>query len=114
MHVLVTLLVILSTANHYLLDAVAAFVLVLAADRVAGAIHPDDEHEVVASADAFFLHVEESGDPTDFDAPAWTATWLDRPLPALGGRKPADFMDTAEGQQLVSNLIARMQSGAYA
>ena len=62
-HVLVTLLVILSTANHYLLDAVAAFVLVLVADRVAGAIHPDDEHEVVASADAFFLHVEESGDP---------------------------------------------------
>ncbi|WGL53020.1 phosphatase PAP2 family protein [Nocardioides sp. BP30] len=62
-HVLVTLLVIMSTANHYLLDAVAAFVLVWAADRVAGLIHPADEHEIVASADAFFLHVEETGAP---------------------------------------------------
>lgn len=63
LHVLVTLLVIMSTANHYLLDAVAAFVLVWAADRVAGLIHPADEHEIVASADAFFLHVEETGAP---------------------------------------------------
>lgn len=62
-HVLVTLLVIMATANHYLLDAVAAFVLVWAADRVATALHREDRHELVASADAFFLHVEEYGDP---------------------------------------------------
>jgi hypothetical protein len=63
LHVLITLFVIMSTANHYLLDAVAAFVLVWAADRIAGLIHPDDEDAIVASADAFFLHVEETGDP---------------------------------------------------
>ena len=36
------------------------------------------------------------------------------PSPALGGDKPADYMDTIEGQRIVSNLLAMMQSGAYA
>ncbi len=35
-------------------------------------------------------------------------------MAALGGKRPADLMDTAEGQAIVSNLVARMQSGAYA
>lgn len=58
--------------------------------------------------------IEQSGDPRGFDPAKWVADWLDRPLPALGGRCPADYMDTAEGQELVSNLLAKMQSGAYA
>ena len=58
--------------------------------------------------------VEQSGDPSGFDPAKWVADWLDRPLPALGGRCPADYMDTAEGQELVSSLLAKMQSGAYA
>ena len=62
-HVLVTLFVILATANHYLLDAVAAAVIVVAADRVALRIHPPWEGSLVPSADAFFLHVEDGGDP---------------------------------------------------
>ena len=61
LHVLVTVLVIMSTANHYLLDAVAAFVLVWAADRVSRLIFPTAA--IVGSADAFFLHVEQYGDP---------------------------------------------------
>jgi hypothetical protein len=62
-HVLVTLVVILSTANHYLLDAVAAFALVVVADRVALWMHPPWEGAIVPAPDAFFLHVEEAGDP---------------------------------------------------
>lgn len=58
--------------------------------------------------------VAESGDPEDFDAPAWVARWLHRPLPAFGGMQPAEFMDTAEGQSLVSTTVACMQTGAYA
>lgn len=57
--------------------------------------------------------VAESGDPKGFDAAAWVAQWLDSPLPALGGQKPAAFMDTADGQALVSTLVTRMQTGAY-
>lgn len=58
--------------------------------------------------------VEAGGAPEGFDAAQWVSGWLERPLPALGGRRPAELMDTAEGQQLVAGLVARMQSGAYA
>jgi len=58
--------------------------------------------------------VRESGDPTGFDAAAWMASWLEQPLTALGGRKPAELMDTSAGQGIVSQLLARSQSGAYA
>lgn len=56
----------------------------------------------------------ESGDGSDFSAAGWLATWLEQPLPALGNEKPADFMDTIEGQRLVAGMLAQMQSGAYA
>lgn len=58
--------------------------------------------------------IEESGDPEGFDARAWIARWLTEPLPAFGGTRPADLMDTMEGQALVSAALARIQSGAYA
>ena len=58
--------------------------------------------------------VAESGRPQGFDAGAWVSNWLDQPVPALGGRRPAELMDTPEGQGIVSRLVAQMQSGAYA
>lgn len=61
----------------------------------------------------------ESGDPDDpalasFDAARWVAGFLDRPHPALGGRKPGEVMDTVDGRAVVSDLVAQLQSGAYA
>ncbi len=58
--------------------------------------------------------IAQSGDPIGFDAAKWLCEWLERPLPAFDGRRPAEFMDTTEGQHLVASLIAKMQSGAYA
>lgn len=58
--------------------------------------------------------VDESGDPSGFDPREWTARWLSEPLPALGGARPLDMMDTMEGQSLVAETLARIQSGAYA
>jgi len=58
--------------------------------------------------------VAESGDPEGFDAAKWTAEWLEEPNEALGGRRPGDFLDTADGRALVGGLVAQMQSGAYA
>jgi putative toxin-antitoxin system antitoxin component (TIGR02293 family) len=57
--------------------------------------------------------VEESGRSEGFDAAVWVAQWLERPLPALGGQRPAELMDTPDGQSLVAEIAARMQSGAY-
>ena len=58
--------------------------------------------------------IQESGNPEGFDAAAWMSRWLNNPVPALGGARPIDLMDTMEGQALVSTTLAQMQSGAYA
>jgi putative toxin-antitoxin system antitoxin component (TIGR02293 family) len=58
--------------------------------------------------------VRESGNPEGFDAPAWLSNWISAPVPALGGARPLDLMDTMTGQALVSQVLAQMQSGAYA
>jgi hypothetical protein len=58
--------------------------------------------------------VEQSGDPTDFDAARWVGGWLVKPLPALAGATPASYMGTFEGQKLVAELLSMSQSGAYA
>ncbi len=58
--------------------------------------------------------VEESGDATGFDSAAWMARWLTEPLPALGGARPVELMDTMEGQALVSTALSQVQSGTYA
>jgi putative toxin-antitoxin system antitoxin component (TIGR02293 family) len=57
--------------------------------------------------------VEESGGLENFDAARWMAAWFDRPLPALGGRHPAEFMDTAIGRALISDILKQQQSAAY-
>jgi len=61
-HVLVTLWVIVATANHFVLDAVAAFVFVWVSLTAAGK-RPDAAGRVVPAPDAFFLHAERPGAP---------------------------------------------------
>lgn len=58
--------------------------------------------------------VEESGDSDGFDATQWLSRWLREPLSALGGEKPLSLLDTMEGQSLVADTLAKVQSGAYA
>ncbi len=58
--------------------------------------------------------LERSGDPKDFDVARWLGEWLELPVPALGGGKPADYMSTLTGQELVSNLIVQAQAGVFA
>ena len=57
--------------------------------------------------------VRQSGEPIGFDAAAWLSRWLSEPLPALGGTRPVDLLISAEGEARVSDILARMQSGAY-
>jgi putative toxin-antitoxin system antitoxin component (TIGR02293 family) len=58
--------------------------------------------------------VNESGSQKRFDAAAWMSVWIDQPIPALGGKAPAEFMDTVDGRGLISNLLSQQQSGTYA
>jgi putative toxin-antitoxin system antitoxin component (TIGR02293 family) len=65
---------------------------------------------LVGQADSI---VRESGVAAGFSAAEWVAAWLQRPHPALGGKRPGELMDTADGRELVTDLLARQQSGAY-
>lgn len=58
--------------------------------------------------------IAESGNAQGFDAPEWLSRWLREPLTALGGTPPMALLDTMEGQAMVSEALARIQTGAYA
>jgi putative toxin-antitoxin system antitoxin component (TIGR02293 family) len=85
--------------------------------RLSKLLNPDESERVVGIArlvgQAQSL-VKESGRQEEFDAATWVSAWLDRPLPALGGKPPGEFMDTADGRMLVADLLSQEQSGAYA
>jgi putative toxin-antitoxin system antitoxin component (TIGR02293 family) len=86
-------------------------------ERDGSALSRDESERVLGVQTLIHLvqtMVEQSGIPDGFDAPRWVSTWLAQPLPALGGAAPASYMDTFEGQKLVSELLAMSQSGAYA
>lgn len=48
-----------------------------------------------------------------FDAAAWLGEWIERPQPALGGRKPAEMLKTPTGIKVVARLLGSLESGAY-
>ena len=48
-----------------------------------------------------------------FDAAKWLGQWIERPQPSLGGRKPADLLDTPTGVEVVARLLGSIESGAY-
>jgi putative toxin-antitoxin system antitoxin component (TIGR02293 family) len=48
-----------------------------------------------------------------FDATKWLGQWIERPQAALGGRKPADLLDTPTGVEMVARLLGSVESGAY-
>jgi len=50
---------------------------------------------------------------SDFDPAKWLGQWLERPQPALGGRKPAALIDTPTGLEVVARLLGAIESGAY-
>lgn len=52
-------------------------------------------------------------DTSAFNAAEWLGRWVMQPQPALGGRRPADILDTATGQNTVLRLLGSFESGAY-
>ena len=82
-----------------------------------GTLSPEESERIVGFAKLLGqleAMVQDGGNPTGFDAWTWMARWLTEPLPAFGGARPADLMDTMEGQSLVSGALAKIQGGAYA
>lgn len=54
-----------------------------------------------------------TADVSDFDVGKWLGLWIERPQPALGGKRPAEFLDTPTGVEVVSRVLGAIESGAY-
>ncbi len=48
-----------------------------------------------------------------FEVAPWLGEWIETPQPALGGRKPADLLDTPSGLDAVMRVLGALESGAY-
>jgi uncharacterized protein (DUF2384 family) len=55
----------------------------------------------------------ESGDGENFDVDKWVYNWIHSPIPALGGRCPIEFLHNDSDYKIISEMISRMQTGAY-
>jgi putative toxin-antitoxin system antitoxin component (TIGR02293 family) len=61
--------------------------------------------EIVANSTAPEAHA--------FDATRWLGRWIERPQPALGGRKPADLLDSPTGVEVVARLLGSIESSTF-
>lgn len=71
-------------------------------------LDPDDSQKLVRLARATLLaeHVLESA--------ARARAWLQEPVPALGGERPVDLLDTDEGARAVEETLLRLEFGFFA
>jgi uncharacterized protein (DUF2384 family) len=58
--------------------------------------------------------IAESGNAEKFDAGRWLGKWIDQPLPALGGRRPAEYLGDSAGREWISQLLRQIQAGVFA
>ena len=61
--------------------------------------------------------LDDSGDRQaigTFELDGWLAGWLRQPLPALGGRTPAEMLRNPEGIRAVEQVLERMRGGLAA
>ena len=57
--------------------------------------------------------MRQSGNEEQFDDAAWVDRWLRRPNHALGGAAPELYINTPEGEALLTRLIGAMAAGSY-
>ena len=48
-----------------------------------------------------------------FDTTAWLEHWIQRPQPALGGRKPIELLDSEGGFESVARVLGACASGSF-
>jgi len=76
-------------------------------------MHPEVSMNNDAEQLAKFL-IEVTAEATRvFESEEKAVEWLRQPCPALGGIKPIELLKTAEGAQLVLDIIGRIEHGVY-
>lgn len=69
--------------------------------------------DLINKVEDMLLTAGNNEEARDFDVVKWVGTWIQRPQPALGGKAPADLMDTPTGRASVMKVLGAIQSGAY-
>ena len=57
--------------------------------------------------------VNESGEPTGFDARSWLGHWLTGVVTALGDRRPLDVLNEPGGLEVLRSLLLQAQYGTF-
>ena len=47
------------------------------------------------------------------DPVEWLDRWMQTPQPALGGKRPREFLDTPGGGAVIARVLGAIESGAY-
>ncbi|WP_445147369.1 antitoxin Xre/MbcA/ParS toxin-binding domain-containing protein [Dyella sp. Tek66A03] len=68
----------------------------------------------VGLVEAVELLVKTRGELAGFDAAAWVTEWIAQPLPALGGKRPAEFLASDAGYALLVRLLEQSANGVVA
>lgn len=58
--------------------------------------------------------VAESGTTKGFDAGRWLGEWIEQPLPALDGQRPAEYLGDSAGREWISQVLRQIQASAFA
>lgn len=48
-----------------------------------------------------------------FNAEEWVGEWIQKPIPALGGQRPADLWDTPAGREAVLRVVGAAREGVF-
>lgn len=57
--------------------------------------------------------VSESGNKAPWDVDGWLTTWLEQPVPALGGVRPSELLQTEGGLEQLLRLLKCARSGVF-
>lgn len=71
-------------------------------------LNPEISERLIEIAKIYARGQEVFGDLESFKS------WMDQSVPALGSKRPIDFLDTSIGIRLIEDELGRMEHGVYA
>ena len=80
------------------------------------------EREIATHDEAFLLLLRQAREmaagstnpaAASFDVEQWLREWIQKPQPALGGRKPEEMLGSRAGVESVRRVLGAISSGAF-
>ncbi len=74
---------------------------------------PSNPRQVLLERTREILANSTAPEAASFDAEAWLDRWLEKPIVALGGKKPSQMIEDPAGFEAVWKVLCAIESGAY-